>query len=139
MSNDATANTSAVVSSGRLWYGTVGVAAIWFFIEMADVALVWEWCWGGLRGTSVFSEPGIRILLGIITFVSLAAATVAAVMAFRDWRTLSGGNDRFADSEARERREFMSYVGVFVSVSLGVGILWFVLPIYILAGCVRIH
>ena len=138
MNQEARNNPVSRVPAHRLYFETLGIGAIWFVIELVNIAVAWWACQGGLTGTHALSQTGLRILLGILTFASLAAAIAAGIMAFRDWRALSQRRN-FVESEALERQEFMSYVGVFVSASLGVGIFWFVLPIYVLGVCVRPH
>jgi len=131
-------NPGPNIRARRLYFETFGIGAIWFVIEMVNIAVAWWACQGGAAGNPALSETGVRILLGILTLASLAAALAAGVSAFRDWRALSHERD-FVESRAQERQEFMTYVGVFVSTSLGIGIFWFVLPICILGLCVRPH
>jgi hypothetical protein len=80
----------------------------------------------------------MHILLGIITFALLGLAAAAGIVSFRNWRALSQRHE-FVHAEGRGRREFMAMFGVFVSVALGGGIVWFALPIYIVRMCVRAH
>jgi hypothetical protein len=138
MNGETHIESSQPVSPRRLWFGTVAAAVAWTLSESVNVALAWEACRGGPAGTGVFTQPGMRILLGVITFVALAVSIWAGVVSFRNWRALSQHAD-FATAEVRGRREFMSYIGVFISVALGIGIIWFVLPIYIIGVCVRAH
>jgi len=131
-------NPAPNIRARRLYFETFGTGAIWFVIELVNIAVAWWACEGGPAGTPALSPTGLRILLGVLTFASLAGAVIIGIMAFRDWRTLSHERD-FVESGAHGRREFMTYVGVFVSASLGIGIFWFVLPICILGVCVRPH
>jgi hypothetical protein len=78
----------------------------------------------------------MRVLLGVVTFGLLAIATAGGLISFRNWRRLSESRD-FMEAEGRGRKQFMALVGVFISISLGIGIIWFSLPIYILGICVR--
>jgi hypothetical protein len=130
------------ISRRRLWFGAVASAVAWTLCESINVALAWEACRGGPAGTGVFTQTGMHVLLGVITFISLGVSIWAGVVSFRNWRALgeqAGEEDDFASAEARDRREFMGYVGVLVSIALTVGIIWFVLPIYFLGVCVRPH
>ena len=64
---------------------------------------------GGLRAPACSRRRGIRILLGIITFGSLAVGDRGRRDCFlSQLATLSGGNDIALPTEARERREFMA-------------------------------
>ena len=40
-------------------------------------------------------------------------------------------------AEATERKEFMAWAGLFISFTLGVGIVWLCLPLFILQMCIR--
>ncbi len=129
---------SRPVTPKRLWFGFAGSAIAWIIAGLLDVLLAWQACMGGEAGSFIFTQTGVRIVLGIITFGLLAVAIVAGVISFRNWRTLSRQPD-FVSAEARGRKEFMAVFGVIVAATLGVGIFWFVLPIYILRFCVRAH
>jgi hypothetical protein len=126
------------VSPKRLWFGFVGGAAAWILAGLLNVLFAWQSCLGGEAGSFVFTQTGIRVLLGVITFLLLALAIAAGVVSFQNWRALSEQRE-FSDAEGRGRREFMAMFGVFVSASLGAGIIWFALPIYIVRMCVRAH
>ena len=126
------------VSSRRLWFGFAGATAAWVLTGILNVLLAWQACIGGEAGSFIFTQTGIRVALGVITFVLLAVAVAAGVISFQNWRTLSR-QPEFMEAEGRGRKEFMALVGVFVSLSLGAGIFWFVLPIYIIRMCVRAH
>lgn len=124
------------ISEKRLWFGFSGAAAAWVIAGLADVWLAWVACMGHEAGSGVFTSIGMRILLGVITFGLLAIATAGGVISFINWRRLSQSQD-FIEAEGRGRKQFMALVGVFISVSLGAGIIWFSIPIYILGLCVR--
>jgi hypothetical protein len=124
------------ISPKRLWFGFSGAAVAWTLAGFLDATLAWYACMGGELGWAVFTSTGMRILLGVITFGLLAVATAGGIISFNNWRRLSS-RDEFIEAEARGRKQFMALVGVFVSVSLGVGIVWFAIPVYILGICVR--
>jgi hypothetical protein len=126
------------VSPKRLWFGFTGGAAAWVLAGLLNVLFAWQSCMGGEAGSFVFTQTGIRILLGVITCLLLALALAAGVISFQNWRALSEQRE-FSDAEGRGRCEFMAMFGVFVSASLGAGIIWFALPIYIVRMCVRAH
>jgi hypothetical protein len=60
----------------------------------------------------------------------------ALIPAYRSWRALSGEQELLR-AEGRERREFMSLSGLFISVTLGFGFLWMCLPLFLLQMCAR--
>jgi hypothetical protein len=138
MSEQVQSQPREVVSANRLWFGFVGAAAAWVLAGVLNVLLAWQACMGGEAGSFFFTQTGVRIVLGLITFLLLALAVAAGLVSFQNWRALSREHD-FVEAEARGREEYMALFGVFVSATLGVGIVWFALPIYIIRMCVRAH
>jgi len=136
MSTQANIPESNGVSPKRLWFGFSGAAAAWVLAGLLDASLAWFACMGKELGNGVFTTAGMRILLGFITFGLLAVATAGGIISFGNWRRLSE-TDQFIEAEGRGRKQFMALVGVFISVLLGIGILWFSIPVYILGICVR--
>lgn len=128
-------NPEPAVPEKRLWFGFSGAAFAWILAGFLDTTLAWYCCMGGELGWAVFTTVGMRILLGVITFTLLTIATAGGIVSFNNWRKLSQAE--FLEAEARGRKQFMALVGVFISASLGVGIIWFAIPIYILGVCVR--
>ncbi|MGH9521562.1 MAG: hypothetical protein ACRD3E_03405 [Terriglobales bacterium] len=124
------------VSPKRLWFGFAGGAASWIFAGLLNVLLAWQSCMGGEAGSAMFTQTWVWVVLGIITIGLLATGIAAGVVSYDNWRTLSGKSD-FSEAEGRGREEYMAMVGVFVSVSLVAGIVWFAIPIYIIRMCVR--
>jgi hypothetical protein len=124
------------VPAKRLWFGFSGAALAWIIAGLVDVWLAWIACMGHEAGSGIFTSVGMRVLLGVVTFGLLAIATAGGLISFRNWRRLSESRD-FMEAEGRGRKQFMALVGVFISISLGIGIIWFSLPIYILGICVR--
>jgi hypothetical protein len=138
MSDQTQVETRQPVSSNRLWFGFAGAAAAWVLAGLLNVLLAWQACMGGEAGSFIFTQTGIRVVLGIITFALLAVAVVAGLISFRNWRDLSREPD-FLEAEGRSRKEFMAIFGVVVSASLTMGLIWFAIPIYVISMCVRAH
>ena len=138
MSEQTQATVTKTVSPLRLWFGFAGAAVAWVLAGLLNVVLAWEACVSDNSGSFFFTQMGVRVVLGIITLVMLALASAAGLISFRNWRLLLR-QSAFLEAEGRGRQEFMAIFGVFVSACLGVGIFWFVLPIYIVRFCVRAH
>lgn len=138
MSYLAEAETRQPVSSKRLWFGFAGAACAWVIAGLVDVLLAWQACMGGESGSLVFTQTGIRIVLGIITLAFLAVGVIAGVISFRNWRKLSQ-DPHFVEAEGRGRKEYMAIFGVIVSATMVMGMIWFTIPIYILSVCQRVH
>lgn len=126
------------ISPRRLWFGFTGAAASWIVAGILNALLAWQACMGGEAGSFIFTQTGIRIVLGVITIGLLATGAAAGFISYRNWRELSDKSDILA-AEGRGREEFMALFGLVVSVSLGMGMIWFAIPIYIIRMCVRAH
>ena len=127
---------SVEITKKRLWYGFATSIAAWIVAGLLNVTLAWQACMGGEQGSWFFTQTGIRIVLGVVTFGLLAVAISSGVVSYRNWRALSERRE-LLHAEARGREEFMGLCGLIFSTSLAIGILWFSLPIYILGICVR--
>lgn len=136
MNSNANFSEPEVVSRKRLWFGFSGAAFAWIVAGFLDATLAWFACMGGEMDSSVFTTTGMRILLGFITFGLLAIATAGGLISFGNWRKLSE-SETFVEAEGRGRKQFMAMVGVLVSITLGIGIIWFSIPIYVLRLCER--
>lgn len=128
--------STAPVTRKRLWFGFSAAAIAWTVAGLLNVFLAWQACMGGEAGSFIFTQTGIRIVLGVITFGLLAVSIVGGMISYRNWRSCSEESDLLS-AEARGRKEFMGLVGLIISVSLAVGIVWFAIPIYVLGMCVR--
>jgi len=72
------------------------------------------------------------------TFVLLAVAAIAGTWSYRKWTALSGVMPLLR-AEGRDRKEFMALAGLFISFTLGVGIVWLCLPLFVIQMCLRIR
>lgn len=125
------------IAPRRLWFGFASGAIAWSIAGTFDVIVAWHTCLGGALGsTAVFTQTGLRVLLGVITLALLAITTAGGIVSYRNWRTLSETTD-FLEAEARGRKQYMAMSGVLINTALGVGIIWFAIPIYMLSVCVR--
>lgn len=136
---DETFNKNSIrVPTKRLWFGFAGAAVAWTAAGALDVIWTGQGCVRSEACQSLAVPGWIEILLGAITFALLAVAVVSGVISYRNWKRLANNGD-FVEAEGRERQEFMALFGVLVSVTLGVGIIWFILPIYLITSCTRAH
>jgi hypothetical protein len=60
----------------------------------------------------------------------------AGTLSYRNWRAISPQNE-ILEASATDRREFMALLGVFVSVTLGMGVLWLSIPLFLIEFCLR--
>lgn len=129
-------NTRQRISPGRLWFGFAGSAAAWIALGIVDLLITWQACAGKEQYGGAHIEPGFRATYLIFTLCLLLTAVMAGWMSFRNWRELSRERD-LSNAEGRGREEYMALAGIFVSATLGLGIVWLGLPLFIIDLCVR--
>jgi hypothetical protein len=121
---------------GKLWFGFAATAVAWVALSAGDVFITW---WACLEDRP-FGGSAIRMsavaLYFVATILLIGAAIAAGVVSYRNWRRLSG-KIRLLDAEGNGRREFMALLGIFVSFTLGIGLVWMTIPLFILSICVR--
>ena len=135
MSTDTPTRDSTVTTS-ILWFGVAASVAAWFGLYLADILITWLTCphRDQLGGPS--PDAGARVLYVVFTLILLTLAATAGTMSYRNWRRLSGIKTLLA-TEAFDRKEFMALAGLFVSFTLGVGIVWLGLPLFMIQMCLR--
>jgi hypothetical protein len=124
------------ISPGRLWFGFAGSVASWIALGIIDLLITWRACLGQEQYGGARLEPGLKVLYFVVTFLLLLTAISAGGVSFRNWRELSRGGS-LANAEGRGREEYMALIGVFVSFTLGVGIILLGIPLAIIELCVR--
>jgi hypothetical protein len=76
------------------------------------------------------------VLYFVMWFALAGLALLGGWMSYRSWRMLSETSDLLY-AEGRERKEFMSQAGFFISLTLGIGMLWLSLPLFLIEMCAR--
>lgn len=114
----------------------VGAAVCWLALGITDILITWRECLHQEQFGGASSHPGMRALNIVIFLVLLAIAVVAGVMSYRNWRRLAG-QVKIYHAEANGSHEYLALIGVFISLTLGLGIIWFGIPLLILSLCVR--
>ncbi len=130
------AQTRQHISPARLWFGLAGSAASWIALGIIDLLITWQACLGKEQYGGAHLEPGAKVLYLIVTLLLLLTAIWAGGVSFRNWRELSRGGS-LVNAEGRGREEYMALIGVFVSFTLGIGIVLLGIPLAILDLCVR--
>lgn len=124
------------VPTSRLLFGVGASVWAWFGVGLSDMFITWQACLHQEEFGGPSAHPGARVLFFVFTFLLLGLAAVAGTMSYRDWRRLSGATT-VLQAEATERKAFMAWAGLFISFTLGVGIVWLCLPLFILQMCIR--
>jgi uncharacterized membrane protein YphA (DoxX/SURF4 family) len=78
----------------------------------------------------------VSILFIAISVFLLAVTVAAGFTSYRNWRHLSAQRG-ILETLAVERKEFMAVLGVIISITLGIGIVWLALPPFFLDLCWR--
>ena len=124
------------VSPRKLWFGLATSAVAWASLGCLDILVTWRACTRQEGYGIPDPHPEVRVLYGVLALVLLAITIAAGVTSYRNWRQLSV-RQPLLGAQAVERREFMALLGVIISVTLGMGILWLALPPLFLDICWR--
>ncbi len=130
---DAPADTS---SSVRLWIEFGASVVAWLSLNCMNSVVAWRACvhQAPLGGPS--PHPGARVVFFVVWTALFSVAVTSGVLSYRTWRRLSGASDLLA-AEGRERKEYMSLCGLFITFTLGFGFLWLCAPLFVLQMCLR--
>ncbi|MES2220799.1 MAG: hypothetical protein V4587_07515 [Acidobacteriota bacterium] len=126
------------VSPGRLWFGFCAAGFAWLGLGIASVLITWRECIHEEAFGGASTHTGLHILNIVLFFVLLGIAVLAGVMSYRNWRRLAG-EVKILHAEGTGSREYLALIGVFISITLGMGIIWLGIPLLILSLCVRIR
>jgi hypothetical protein len=135
MSTEATSRPQPV-SPKRLWFGLSAAALAWVGLGIAEILITWRECLHQEQFGGASDHPGMQALSIILFLALLAIAIGAGIMSYRNWRQLAGGV-RIYRAEGEPPREYLALLGVFISITLGLGIIWLGIPLTILSLCVR--
>lgn len=132
----ATNARAYAVPPRRLWFGLATSACAWVALGCLDIVIEWRACTLKEDYGIPPAHPEIRIAFAALAVLLLCVAIAAGITSYRNWRSLSGERHLF-QTKAVERQEFMALLGVIVSVTLGMGIVWLALPPLFLDLCWR--
>jgi hypothetical protein len=124
------------VSSRRLWFGFVAGAFSWVALGCLDLLITWRACTFQEGYGIPAARPDIRVTFVGLALLLLFITVAAGVTSYRNWRSISTER-RLLETNAVDREEFMALIGVIVSISLGMGIVWLALPPLFLDLCWR--
>jgi divalent metal cation (Fe/Co/Zn/Cd) transporter len=101
-----------------------------------DLCINWRACTHQEDYGAPAADPEVRVLISALGLALLIVAVTAGLTSYRNWRALSA-HSAILNADAVERREFVAVLGVIVSVTMGMGILWLSLPPLFLDICWR--
>lgn len=120
----------------RLWFGFATSAIAWVMLGCLDLCINWRACTHQEDYGAPAAHPEVRVLISALGLALLIVAVTAGFTSYRNWRALSA-HSAILNTDAVERREFMAVLGVIVSVTMGMGILWLSIPPLFLDICWR--
>jgi hypothetical protein len=123
------------ISPQRLWFGSVTSTIAWVSLGCIDILINWRACMHQEDYGIPHSHPGARVLIGIVALILLVIAISGGFVSYKNWQRLSAQS--LLSGEAVERHQFIALVGVIVTITLGMGILWLALPPLFLDICWR--
>lgn len=130
------AATNSLATNSRLWFQVAASCVSWFALGLADILITWRACVHEEQFGGSSAHPEARVLYFVAWIVLFGLALLAGTMSYRSWRMFSGVSD-LLKSEGRQRKEFMAQAGFFISLTLGIGIVWLFLPLLIIQMCAR--
>lgn len=127
---------SGAVPATRLWFGLAAAAAMWLGVGAIDLVIVWHGCayapYYGVGESHAFA-PVLSFATAAVLF---GVAFAGGMISYRNWRALSR-HPGFLNARVTDRREFMAALGVIISLTLGLGIVWLSLPPLMVQFCTR--
>ena len=128
--------SQSAIPSRKLWFGLAASAVAWVALGVSDVLITWASCVHDEQFGTPSVHPAGRLAYILVSLILFLTVLFAGTTSYRNWRALSASRD-ILDANATERREFMALLGVIVSATLGLGVLWLALPPFILQMCAR--
>lgn len=120
----------------RQWFSLWGAACSWVALGMASSLITWRACLHDEQSGGASPHP-VMTDLNIALFLLLFALSLfAGYLSYRTWHRLNRDGNIFT-SESTGREEYMAMVGVLITTTMGVGIIWMGIPLWILSQCVR--
>lgn len=137
MASDSTIRPEPI-GEARLWFGVAMGFFGWFLAATAGMFVTWR---VGLHneafGNACPAPWAYAAAIGSIGLL-LALTVVAGITSLRSWRRLSD-EPGIIEAEGRSRKDYMAQLGVMVSLMLGMGIVWMLIPHFILQYCLRMR
>lgn len=124
------------ISSRKLWFGFLASAVAWTALGCLDILVTWRACQHQENFGMPDPHPYIRLLYGLLAIALLVVSVWSGMISYRNWQKLSAQKD-FMEAQGVERHEFMAVLGVIITVTLGMGIVWLALPPIFLDICWR--
>ncbi len=126
------------ITPRRLWLGIVVSGSAWFLLGIAEMFITWRACMHNEEFGTASSQPPATLASFVVSFFLLGLVAAGGFMSYTTWRGLSRQRS-LVQAEGRGQHEFIALVGVFFSLTLGAGMVWMTLPLFILRLCARVR
>jgi hypothetical protein len=136
MAMSASPAPQPTISSRKLWFGLATSAIAWTALGCLDIVVNWRACMHQEEYGVAGPNPVGRVVIGLLAVVLLMVSVWSGIVSYRNWKLLSA-QKTFLEAQAVERREFMAVLGVIITITLGMGIIWLGLPPLFLDICSR--
>lgn len=120
------------VTPVKLWFGCITSAVAWIALGCTDIVINWRACQHQENFGTPAPHPYVRLLIGLLGVAFFILSVWSGFVSYRNWQQLSAQKEQFMEAQAVERREFLSVLGVIITVTMGMGIVWLALtPIFL--------
>jgi hypothetical protein len=126
------------VRPARVWLGIVVSGAAWFLVGIAEMFITWRACLHNEQFGNASSHPSATAASFVVSFLLLGLVAAAGFVSYYEWRRLSTQRN-LLEAEGRGHHEYLALIGIFFSITLGVGMVWMSLPLFILRLCARMR
>jgi hypothetical protein len=128
--------STSPVPRRKLWFGLTATAAAWLTLGFTDILILWRACANPEVYGSEGPHPGARIISFVIAAALFVLALTAGVTSYWNWRALTH-QQHLLEANAPDPQEFVALLGIIVSVTLGMGIVWLSIPPLLIQLCER--
>ncbi len=124
-------------SNWRLWFEFAASATAWLSLGCLDMVIAWRACVHQEQFGGPSAHPVARILYFAAVDRFLRPRVTGRRHVLPQLAEAVAEQAELLRAEGRERKEFMSLCGLFISVTLGIGFFWMCLPLFMLQMCAR--
>ena len=124
--------------SRRLWLGVVAAGTAWFALGIAEMFITWRACMHNEEFGNAIGNGPATVASFVVSFFLLGLVAAAGFASYLAWRKASAQRS-LVEAEGRTVQEFLPLVGVFFCLTLGVGMVWMTIPLFMLRLCARVR
>jgi hypothetical protein len=108
----------------------------WVSLGFLDILITWRACVHQEEFGNPVAHPAARMIYAAVAALLFIVVLASGITSYRNWRMISQQRE-ILNATATDRREFMALLGVFVSITLGVSVLWLAIPPLVIELCMR--